>query len=162
MATRVGIGVIAAALTFSVGACGGTAPKETESAAPAADAAHTGDHSRTSRVFFVSPKDGATISREAKLEFGSEQFTIAAVPPGELTESQVRAGTGHYHVAVDSDCLPPGQIIPKADPWVHFGKGNNTAEVPLTPGKHRLTVQAGDDQHRTIEGLCQTITVNVE
>ena len=162
MATRVGIGVIAAALTVSVAACGGTAPKETESAAPAADASHGGDHSGTSRVFFVSPKDGATVSREVKLEFGSEQFTISAVPPGEITEAQVRPGTGHFHHAIDTDCLPPGEIIPKADPWVHFGTGTNTAEVSLTPGKHRLTVQAGDDQHRTKEGLCQTITVNVQ
>ena len=141
MATRVGVGVVAAALTFGVAACGGS-PKE--------------------RVFFVSPKDGATIPREATLEFGSEQYTISAVPPGEITESQVRAGTGHFHVGIDTNCLPAGTIIPKADPWVHFGKGTSTAEVSLTPGKHTLTVQAGDDQHRTKEGLCETITVNVE
>jgi hypothetical protein len=135
------LGVIAAALTFSVAACGGN---------------------ESGRVFFVSPKDGATIPREATLVDVSVQYTIAAVPPGELTESQVRAGTGHYHVGVDTDCLPPGQVIPKADPWVHFGKGTNTAEVSLTPGKHTLTVQAGDDMHRTVEGLCQTINVTVE
>jgi hypothetical protein len=64
-------------------------------------------------------------------------------------------------VAIDADCLPPGQIIPKADPWIHFGTGANTADITLTPGTHRLTVQAGDDQHRTLEGLCETITVTV-
>jgi hypothetical protein len=142
MATRVGLGVVAAALTFAVTACGGTAPKES--------------------VFFVSPKDGATISREAKLEFGSEQFTISPVPPGEITEAKVRPGTGHFHVAIDTDCLPAGTVIPMADPWVHFGKGQTSVETALPPGKHTLTVQAGDDQHRTKEGLCQTITVNVE
>jgi hypothetical protein len=52
-------------------------------------------------------------------------------------------------------------VIPKADPWVHFGNGTDTADIQLTPGMHTLTVQAGDDQHRTIEGLCETITVNV-
>jgi hypothetical protein len=161
MITRVGKGVVVAALTLTAAACGGSTTPESESATSAADATHTGDHAGVSRVFFVSPTDGATIGREAKLEFGSEQFGIVAVPPGEIAEDQVRPGVGHYHVAVDSDCLPAGQIIPKADPWVHFGTGANTAEVSLTPGKHTLTVQAGDDQHRTLEGLCETITVNV-
>ena len=40
--------------------------------------------------------------------------------------------------------------------------GANTAETALKPGTHKLTVQAGDDQHRTMEGLCETITVTVK
>ena len=159
MTTRVATGVIAAALTFAVGACGGTTQQESEPATPAADASHA-EHATASRVFFVQPTDGATIGREAKLEFGSEQVTIAAVPPGEVTS--VRPGMVHYHFAPDTDCLAAGEIIPKADPWVHFGTGANTAETTLTPGTHTLTVQAGDDQHRTVEGLCQTIRVTVE
>jgi hypothetical protein len=31
----------------------------------------------------------------------------------------------------------------------------------MPAGTHRLTLQAGDDKHTTIEGLCQTITVTV-
>ena len=54
----------------------------------------------------------------------------------------------HYHIAVDSDCLPAGTAIPKADPWVHFGDGKKVIEMSLAPGAHRLTVQAGDDMHR--------------
>jgi hypothetical protein len=34
--------------------------------------------------------------------------------------------------------------------------------MQLPPGQHKLTLQLGDDLHRTSEGLCQTITVNVE
>jgi hypothetical protein len=33
--------------------------------------------------------------------------------------------------------------------------------MSMTPGKHKVVLQSGDDMHRTIEGLCQTITVNV-
>lgn len=161
MFSRLGTGAMCAALTLSLAACGGG----TEEPAPDTAAADTEDHTEhaaVSRVFFVEPKDGATIPSEARLEFGSEGIEIGAVPPGEITEADVRPGIVHYHVAVDADCLPAGQIIPKADPWVHFGTGANTAEVALTPGPHRLTVQAGDDQHRTLEGLCETISVTVK
>lgn len=159
---RVGTGAVCAALALGAAGCGGTEPAppaETESAS--AEAVDHTEHAATgaSRVFFVAPTDGAMVPTEVTLEFGSEAFEIAAVPPGEIQEADVRPGVGHYHVAVDAECLPPGQIIPKADPWVHFGTGANTADLTLTPGAHTLTVQAGDDQHRTVEGLCETINV---
>jgi hypothetical protein len=162
MATRVVLGVFMAALTLAVAACGGDAPppesqSQTPSAAPAADASHT-QHAG-GRVFFVAPKNGDTIKTLSKFEFGSDQFTIAPVPAGEVKEA--RAGLGHFHLGVDTDCLPAGTEIPKADPWIHFGKGDRTIEMQLKPGQHRLAVQVGDDLHRTIEGLCETITVNV-
>jgi hypothetical protein len=115
---------------------------------------------RGPRVFFVQPQNGATVKSPVALEFGSENFTIAAVPQPAPTET--RPSLGHYHVGVDTDCLPTGEAIPRANPWVHFGTGNNTIDMQLTPGMHRLTLQVGDDLHRTIEGLCETITVNVE
>jgi hypothetical protein len=111
------------------------------------------------RVFFVQPQDGATVKSPVMLEFGAEQFEIAAVPQGEVKES--RPNLGHHHVAIDADCLPPGSVIPRAAPWVHFGDGKNVIEMQLPAGQHRLTLQIGDDLHRTIEGLCSTITVNV-
>ena len=115
--------------------------------------------SRGPRVFFVQPQDGATVTSPVKLEFGSENFTIAAVPQPAPTET--RPALGHYHVGVDTDCLPTGTAIPRATPWVHFGDGKNVIDMQLPPGRHRLTLQVGDDLHRTIEGLCSTITVNV-
>jgi hypothetical protein len=33
--------------------------------------------------------------------------------------------------------------------------------MQLTPGKHKLSLQLGDDLHNTVQGLCTTITVNV-
>ena len=118
-------------------------------------------HSGHGRVFFVSPKNGATIKPMSTLEFGNEGTTIAAVPPGTLTPEQVRPGMTHYHLGVDTDCLPAGTVIPKADPWVHFGDGKNVIEMSMTPGPHKLVLQSGDDMHRTIEGLCETINVTV-
>jgi hypothetical protein len=111
------------------------------------------------RVFFVQPQDGATVKSPATLEFGAQDFQIAAVPQGEVKET--RPDLGHHHVAIDADCLPTGTAIPRAAPWVHFGDGKNTIDMQLPPGQHRLTLQIGDDLHRTIEGLCSTITVTV-
>ena len=111
------------------------------------------------RVFFVQPQDGATVKSPVMLEFGAEDFQIAAVPQGEVKET--RPNLGHHHVGVDADCLPPGTAIPRAAPWVHFGDGKNVIDMQLPAGQHRLTLQIGDDLHRTIEGLCATISVSV-
>jgi len=52
-------------------------------------------------------------------------------------------------------------VIPRAAPWVHFGDGKNIIDMQLPTGMHKLTLQVGDDLHRTIEGLCTSINVNV-
>jgi uncharacterized protein DUF4399 len=111
------------------------------------------------RVYFAEPANGAMVKSPVHLVFASDQFTIAAVPQGEVKD--VRANTGHYHLGVDTKCLAPGTVIPKADPWIHFGMGNNSIDMQLTPGPHTLVVQAGDDKHTTITGLCETINVTV-
>ena len=54
-----------------------------------------------------------------------------------------------------------GTAIPKAAPWVHFGDGKSVIDMQLPPGPHKLTLQIGDDLHRTMTGLCQTINVTV-
>ena len=113
------------------------------------------------RVFFVAPEDGQEISVDVPVvfEFGSENIEVGAVPE---TVEHVRDGVGHYHLGVDAECLPGGEIVPQADPWIHFGDGSNTIEMSLEPGDHRFSVQMADDEHRTIEGLCETITVMLE
>ena len=112
------------------------------------------------RIFFVEPKAGATVKSPVHLKFGIENYKIAAVPEGTVTK--VRPGVGHYHVGIDTGCLPSGKEIVKGTPsWVHFGKGDSEIDMQLTPGKHRLALQLGDDLHNTVRGLCSTITVTV-
>jgi hypothetical protein len=123
-------------------------------AASACGTADTGEP----EVFFTTPTDGATVTSPFQVEMGARNIEIGAVPE-EVVEP--RSAVIHYHVAANSDCLPPGVVIPQADPWIHFGDGSNEIEMNLPPGQHRLTVQAGDDEHRTIEGLCQVISVTV-
>jgi hypothetical protein len=156
MAFRV-VGALILTASMSAAACGGSSPESqpASTAAPAAAPAGGG------KVFFAEPKDGATVKSPVHIVFGSDMFTIAAVPPGEIAPEAVRANTGHFHLGVDTDCLPVGSVIPKANPWVHFGMGNNSIDMQLTPGSHKLVVQAGDDRHATMTGLCETITVTV-
>ncbi len=111
------------------------------------------------RVFFVSPADGATVSSPVAFEFGSEGFSLLPVP--EEVETP-RWGVGHFHIGIATECLPAGEVIPQSAPWVHFGDGSSVFESLMPPGEHTFAVQLGDDEHRTIEGLCSTITVTVE
>jgi hypothetical protein len=148
-------------LAVLVSACGGgetpaeeSMPAEAPAAAPATPAASAGP-----RVFFIEPTDGATVKSPVHLRFGMENYMLMAVPEG--TPETAREGMAHHHVGVDTQCLPVGETIPKADPWVHLGNGSSEMDMQLTPGDHTLTIQAGDDLHRTLPGMCQTITVHV-
>jgi hypothetical protein len=113
------------------------------------------------RVFFVEPKNGATVTSPVHMKFGSSGIEISAVPAGEVTKT--RPGMAHYHVGIDQPCLPSGKTIVKGTPsWVHFGKAETEFDSQLTPGKHKLALQLGDDLHNTLPGACSVITVNVK
>ncbi len=113
------------------------------------------------RVWFAEPKNGATVTSPVHMKFMSEGIEISPVPQGDVKEP--RPGMAHYHVGIDQDCLPPGKNIVKGTPsWVHFGDGKDTFDSQLTPGKHKLALQLGDDLHNTLPGACQVITVNVK
>jgi Domain of unknown function (DUF4399)/Family of unknown function (DUF6130) len=148
-------------LPMMVGACGSEPEKSaTPESAPArtAPAAPSG----RPRVFFVEPKDSATLKSPVELKFGLENYELSAVPPGEITT--VRPGVGHHHVGVDQTCMPPGTNIVKGTPaWIHFGKAETgmSPGLQLTPGEHKLSLQLADDMHNAIEGLCETITITV-
>ena len=82
MAFRV-VGALILTASIAVAACGGSSPEiqPASAAAPAADhAAHPGG----GKVFFSEPKNGASVKSPVHIVFGSDMFTIAAVPPGEM------------------------------------------------------------------------------
>ncbi len=160
-----GWNAVVAALVLATGlvACGGSEPEaepmaeETAAETPAAPEAEPS--SMTPSVSFVTPADGATVSSPVAMEFMASNLNISAVPSEVETP---REGIGHHHVAIDTECLAVGEEIPKADPWVHFGDGSQTYETLLPAGQYTLTLQIGDDEHRTQEGLCTTISITVE
>jgi hypothetical protein len=113
------------------------------------------------KVMFLEPKNGAIVSSPVHMKFGSSGTTISPVPPGDPKET--RPGMTHYHVGVGVSCLQAGKNIVKGTPsWVHFGDGKDEIDMQLTPGRHRLALQLGDDLHNTVPGACQMITVTVK
>jgi hypothetical protein len=91
-------------------------------------------------------------------QFAVENFEIEPVGDGMVHE-----GKGHFHVGVDTICLPADTVIPTADPWIHFGDGSSSIELDLAPGPHTLVLQMGDGEHRTLDeaGLCAVLSVTV-
>lgn len=109
------------------------------------------------RVFFVAPADGAQVTSPVKVQFGLEGMTLT--PAGEKVKDKT---TGHHHVIVDGKPIEAGQMVPKDERNIHFGKAQTEAEIPLTPGKHTLTLQLADGLHMAYgPELSSTITVDV-
>lgn len=142
-AMRACAAVLALLFIVAAGACGNGAPVD----------------DGEPRVFFEQPRDGEVLTSPVEVVFGSQNIEVGAIPD---EFDAPRGGVIHYHLGYDTDCLPVGTVVPEADPWIHFGDGGNEIEMPLPPGEYRLTVQAGDDEHRTLEGLCETIQITVE
>ncbi len=123
--------------------------------AEAAEAADDG----APRVYFDGLENHDTIPSLVTLNFAAENFTIQPVGDGAINE-----GAGHYHIAIDGECLEPGIVIPTAAPWIHFGDGSASIEIELEAGEHYLCLQIGDGEHRTLDepGLSQYIMVHAE
>lgn len=107
------------------------------------------------KVYFKNLKNGETVKTPVKVEMGVDKMKIDTAGP-------VVEGSGHYHIFVDAeDSLPSGTMIPKDSTHLHYGKGQTEATVPLTPGKHKLTLQFADGLHRSY-GSKMATTVNVD
>jgi len=139
----------------TVAACGGAEEPAPEPAAEEPAAEEPMDTSP--RVYFIAPVEGSTVASPVHLMFGAENFVIEPVGEGEI-----HAGAGHHHVGIDTDCLPVDVIIPEAEPWVHFGDASAMIDMQFEPGEHRVCLQIGDGEHRTLEGLSATVSFTVE
>ena len=109
------------------------------------------------RVTIVEPRDGATVSSPVRVKMAADNFKVEPAGP-------VAAGRGHLHIMVDTECVPAGQVIPKDDKHLHYGKGQTEAELKLAPGPHRLCLQAANGAHVALggEGMQQTIAITVK
>src|SRR5215470_12822487 len=92
------------------------------------------------KVYFIEPRDGATVGQEFTVRFGLSGMGVA--PAGVDTEN-----TGHHHLLIDGATADMNAPIPADATHVHFGKGQTEATVKLPPGKHTLQLLLGDRNH---------------
>jgi len=109
------------------------------------------------KVYFKNLKDNQTVSSPVKIEMGVDKMKVDTTGP-------VVDASGHYHIFIDAeDSLASGTIVPKDSTHLHYGKAQTEATVPLTPGKHKLTLQFADGLHRSYGSkLATTVNVNVK
>jgi hypothetical protein len=141
-------GMLLAVLLLSVSACSqgndGT-PAGSDSAVAEPAPAAQGGMPRTSSVagasvFFVTPRDGSTVSNPVILNFAVTGMSVA--PAGDSTPM-----SGHHHVLIDAELPAMDMPIPADANHVHFGDGSSTTELTLEPGEHTLQLLFADHLH---------------
>ncbi len=107
-------------------------------------------------VDFIEPKNGASVLTTFKVKFAVDGMAVA--PAGEL-----KPGTGHHHLLIDTADIEENVSIPMDDKHRHFGKGQTETEITLPPGRHKLTMQFADGAHRSYGAkFRKTIEVEVK
>jgi len=105
--------------------------------------AHAGDSPapENAKVYFIWPKDGATIKGgKFWVRFGLRNMGVA--PAGVH-----KAGTGHHHLIIDGELPRFDEEIPSDKHYVHYGKGYSEGRVELPPGTHTLQLLFADENH---------------
>jgi hypothetical protein len=109
-------------------------------------------------IAFANVKDGDVVKSPLELKFAVEGFTVK--PAGEAVLDKT---SGHHHVIIDSAPVPLGVVVPKDDKHIHFGKGETSTSLTLTPGEHTLTLQFADGAHLSFgPAMATTIKVKVQ
>jgi hypothetical protein len=109
------------------------------------------------KVFFVNLKDGQKIKSPYKVKMGVSGIALDSA-------GIIRPASGHHHILIDNgDSLTAGTVVPKDSTHLHFGNAQKEAELKLTPGQHKLTLQYADGIHRSYGGkLASSVTVTVQ
>ena len=107
-------------------------------------------------VRIVSPRDGDTVGREFTVVFGLSGMGVA--PAGVENDA-----TGHHHLLVDVEELPPLDR-PMGNPPLHFGGGQTETALTLEPGEHTLQLIMGNHLHVPHDPpiVSEKITITVE
>ena len=92
-------------------------------------------------AYILSPANDAEVKSPVTVRFGLRGMGVA---PAGVTN----ANTGHHHLLIDVDTLPPDNLpLPANDNVRHFGLGQTEVELTLTPGTHTLQLVLGDALH---------------
>ena len=108
-------------------------------------------------VFFVNLKNGQKIKSPFKVQMGASGIALDSA-------GKLRPASGHHHILIDAgDSLAAGTVVPKDSTHLHFGNAQKEAELKLTPGEHKITLQYADGIHRSYGGkLASSVTVTVQ
>jgi len=95
------------------------------------------------RVRIVQPGDGGTLTT-AEVHVVLEAQGVEIVPATEL-----RPGTGHHHLFLDTDVTPLDDKIPQGVTGIiHLGRGQSDFTfTDVAPGEHRLIAVVADGDH---------------
>jgi hypothetical protein len=108
-------------------------------------------------VHFARLTEGAQIGTETQVSFALKGKDIK--PAGEAVDEKT---SGHHHLIIDGAAIAEGTVVPMDDKHLHFGKGQTSTMVKLTPGAHSLTLQFADGAHRSYgPSWSKTIKVTV-
>ena len=109
-------------------------------------------------VYWIAPKDGATVGQEFDVKMGVIGYELAPASEG------LQEGTGHHHIVVDQagGYVDKGTEIPFDATHLHYGKAQKEATIKLEPGTHTLTLQFANAKHMSYgKKFAKTITVTV-
>lgn len=126
-------------------ACGGDDETEETTAAPKAEP-----------LSIVSPAAGSAVrGNVVSLDVEAKDITIVKA------DGDTSGRTGHFHVFIDRDPVPPGAVIPREAGIVHTTDDPITL-TGLTVGNHRLVVVYGNGAHVRIGTAQAETTVKVD
>ena len=86
----------------------------------------------------VSPTEGAAIGTEVSVEMTASGIVIEPKSEG------VRAGHGHFYVAMETDCPPEGASIAQETSVLNLRDGESSVTIIVDRGPHSLCVGVAD------------------
>jgi hypothetical protein len=109
-------------------------------------------------VRIVEPAEGAVVSGP------SVRVVLAADGVEIAPAADLRRGTAHHHLFLDSDVTAPGDTIPAGVTGIlHLGRGQTEFTFDsLAPGAHRIIAVLADPWHVPLPNAAtDTLTVTV-
>ena len=109
---------------------------------------------KTSEIFFISPKNGQKFNNsDVKFIFGSKNIILspAGIKPNKTGSCELH---GHHHLIINKEYDVKDNInepIPFQANILHFGGGQQEADLKLQPGKYQFQLVLGDYDHKPIK-----------
>ena len=99
------------------------------------------------KVQIILPKDGKTVRGPVRVVFGLRGMGVC--PAGiVLPNGKPKENTGHHHLLVNADKLPPMNLpLQASKTLIHYGGGQTETVLELPTGKHTLQLVFADFAH---------------